>query len=106
MEVLHTRYYAAVSSSSTSSDEYTPDNGEEVAIYEIGGNSCHLNEVKVEIKWDTEVLFVTHGDSIQKMGPDERIIRTGDGSKKLVIKLTNDCETTETVGGYYKAVVL
>ena len=104
MEVKHTRHYKSVSSSSTDSDEYTPANGKSIAIYEIGGNAAHSNEVKVEIKWNTEILFSTHGDSIQKMADGDRIELTADGSKKLVIKLTNDSDSTETLGGYYKMV--
>ena len=103
MNYIETRKYCAISASSTETDEYTVPNGVDIKIYELGGNGCQNNEVKVEIKFDTEVLFVTHGDSIQM---PEQLIRTGNGSKKLVINLVNDSSVTETIGGYYKAVEL
>ena len=101
MTYIETRKYAAVSASTTTKDEYTVPNGVTLKIYELGGNGCQSNEVKVEIKFDSDVLFVTHGDSIQN--PEDLEI-TGDGSKKLSINLVNDSSVTETIGGYYKAV--
>lgn len=77
--------------------EYTPGNGVTFEIYEMGGAAVYNEEVKVEIKFGTDVLFVTHGDLIIKL----RKQLTGDGSKKIIIKLTNDSSTSETLLGYY-----
>jgi hypothetical protein len=97
-----TRLYKAVSSSSTETDEYTPGTNVKVYITEVGGNACYSPDVKVEVKFGTDVLFVTHGDSIQNINQTV----TGDNSKKLAILLTNDTDQTETIGGYYKATEL
>jgi hypothetical protein len=103
--VVDKRLYQSVSAYSSATDEQIVDNGEKFIVYCVGGNACYDTQVKVEVLFDTTVIFSTHGEDQQ----DERTglyEGTGDGSKKLKIKLTNDSASAETIGGYYKAVAL
>jgi hypothetical protein len=92
----------AVAATDSEIDEYTPANGQNFMIYKMGGHAAHNSEVKVEIRWGSTILFVTHGDAHD----DFEYEFTGDGSTKLTINLVNDSSSTETIGGHYRMVEL
>jgi len=71
-------------------------NGNVIRLVELGGNGALNHDIKVEIKWDNEILFATH-ESMQRKS-DRRLV--GDGVKALSIKLFNETSGTETFGGY------
>jgi len=100
---LSKRFYMRVAGSDEEHVDYVPGTNEKVYIYEIGGNAALSPDTKVELVWDAdgtpEVLFSTHGDAIHKT----QILITGENSKVLRLKLTNDSESAETIGGYYSA---
>ena len=94
---IDTRFYQQVAANNSATNEHVPANGKKVYIYEIGGNSCFDSDVKVEIKFGTDILFSTHGDSVQKVS----IKLVGDGEKVLAINLVNDASISQTIGGFY-----
>ena len=96
---MERRKYQTVDPNSSATDEYQPNNGERISFIEFGGNAIGHIDVKVEILWDSEIMFCTHNDSMQH--PEKQI--EGDGTKKVIIKLTNETEQSETIGGYWKA---
>jgi len=96
-------FYKTVSANDNEKDEFTPANGEKWLIYEVWGHGAHNNEVKVDVCFGDDCLFAVHGDA-QPYNPEEEI--TGDGTKKLTLKLTNDSSSTESFGGGYRAVKL
>lgn len=97
MEYVEIRHYEAVSSSSTSTNDYTVPNNKMLTLESIGGNGALLPTVKVEIWLDTELILATHGRANQNTKKSLQ----GNGSKKVQIKLVNDADTTETIGGFW-----
>ena len=93
------RYYATVSANSTSYNDFDIASGESFMVYSIGGDAVHLQDVKVEIIRDPlgtpEILLCVHGDTVQTV-PNTKI----SGSDKIRIKLTNDSDQSETIGGF------
>lgn len=104
---IERRKYLCISASSTVTDEYTPASGTTLLVEEVGGNASISPDTIIKIVWDDggaaeEIIFSTHGDAthmIQKQ-------YTGDGSKKLTIKLTNNLTETDCIGGYWKGVLV
>lgn len=88
--------YKKVSQYSTEEATLVVPNGKTIRLYELGGNGALNHDIKVEIKWDDEILFATH-ESMQRKS-DIRLY--GDGVKALSIKLFNETSGTETFGGY------
>lgn len=96
------RFYKSVSSNSSEVDEFTPPSGT-YYISKMGGNAGTSPDTVVVIYWDyggagEEVLFCTHGDA------DHQTVQlelTADGTKKLAIKLINDQQTDDFLGGYW-----
>lgn len=86
--------YVYVSALNTTIEEMTPATGYELHIEKIEGCAAIDTDIKVEVFWGSELLFVTHTATIQ----DRKIVRTTDGSTKLKIKLTNDSLHGETIG--------
>ena len=104
MQNVEKNFYKTISAESNQKDEYSIDNGKHFQIKEVGGNAVHHIDVKVSIYFGDDIIFATHGDS----GPlrkDNKVI-TGDGSTKLTIELTNDTAQSETIGAYYKGILL
>ena len=85
MSEWNQRHYKTVTpEASPEKLEYIPANGEIIYLDKIWANAARDPDVKVELKWDGNVIFVTHGDSNQIL--DEKI--TGDGVKKLELLFT------------------
>ena len=95
---INKRYYKSVAGNSIDKNEYVIPNGKFVLIRKVGGNSCFHDDVKIQVCFDDECLFSTHGDDMQAV----EIELEGDGVKKLTIDLVNDSINSETVGGYYE----
>jgi hypothetical protein len=49
--------------------------------------------------WDGEILIATHGDTSRCSGKE----CAGDGVKKMVIRLKNETNNSETMGGGFTA---
>lgn len=96
------RLYMSVEGNSVEVSEYTVPNGSKLVINRLGGNAALSSEVKVEIKFDTAVLFSTHGDDNQEAS----IACQGDGAKKVAIRLVNDSASAETIGGHWKGYLV
>ena len=90
----------AVSPSSTETSTKSISNGTDVFITRIEGSAIYDPDVKVELKFGSDVLFVTHGTLVSQVPQ----LITGDGTKELTIILTNDGSTTETLMLGYVAV--
>ena len=88
--------YDTVSQYSTSEQTLVPASGTGIRLIELGANGALNHDVKVEIRWDGDLIFVAHEASSRKSR--ERLF--GDGSKALSIKLFNETSGTETFGGY------
>jgi len=93
------RFYKTVVSGTPQQLDQTPANGEKIHIVDIGGNAARNAAVRVEISFGSEIILSTHGDTVQKCD----MVFTGDGTKKLTIKLINDSGADETIGAYYIA---
>ena len=96
------RLYTSVAANSVETDEYTPPSGAELHVLKVGGDAAIDTEVKVEIKFDTEVIFSTHIADNQTIAKQF----TADGVKKIVIRLVNDSAVTETIGGYWSGFIV
>ena len=70
-----------------------PANGQKFLVYKMWGSSCYCTDVKVEVFWGTDRLFVTHGDLTDEWQHN----LTGDGSTQMKIRLTNDSSASETI---------
>jgi len=92
------RFYKSVAAGATETDSYTVPDGKILYLRTLGGSGCQLHDAHVAIKWDGEIIFVTHGDQIQENLECEFI---GDGVKKLEIILLNDSAVQETIGAYW-----
>jgi len=104
---MQRRYYANVSAASNSTNDYTIPNGDRLVITKIIGNASASCCAKCELIWDAtgtpEILMSTHGDTLHEFKDGLELI--GDGSKVLRIKLTNDSDTSETMGVYYEGIL-
>ena len=89
----------AVSSTSSESKSQTIPDEETWIISKMWGSACHCGLTKAQISFDTDILFVTHGDLIL----DNQVKVTGNGTKQLTIKLQNDSDNQETMSGGYIA---
>jgi len=98
MKYKETRLYKLVSAYDDETDTYVIPDGAILYIDEVGGDACFNNEVKVEIKFDTDIILCTHGSTKQRF----TTILEGNGTKELTIKLINDSSSSETIGGFYK----
>jgi hypothetical protein len=96
---MHRRKYQAVSANTTVTDEYTLSGDEKLQIKQLGGDASTDAEVKVEITFDSSVIFSTHGSIVHKY--EEPLTYTGN-TKKLIIRLVNDSAVTETIGGFWE----
>jgi hypothetical protein len=101
--MIEKRLYKQVSSYSNETLDYTVPNNITLVFEAFGGDSSRDNDIKVEIWWDKtgaqeEILFSTHGDVAA-----QRTIKevSGNGTRKVQIRLTNDTATAETIGAYW-----
>lgn len=90
------RYYNSVDANSIDEYSCTPGVGDEIYFKEVGGSACYDKDVKVEIFWGDELLLCTHGDMSRRTNFEA----FGNGVTSFKIKLTNDSDSAETVGGY------
>lgn len=95
------RKYQSVAANTVVNYDYTPPSGEVIEFTEIGGNATNEPYVNVCIIWDPggaqeEILMSCYQDATQK------VVRgfTGDGTRKLRIKLDNQTLNTKVIGGY------
>lgn len=99
--MIEKRLYKTVSSYSSETIDYTVGSSKTLAILEMGGDAVFDRDIKVEIIWDAtgtpEKIFATHGSTLQK----SLLELSGDGTKKIRIKLTNDSSSSETIGGFW-----
>lgn len=103
---IERRYYQSVNLSSSLNDDYVIPADMILDLRQVGGNASALNTTEVAIIWDptgtNEYLLTTHGDANQEISRS----LTGDGSKVLRIRLTNDQLTGDRMGGFWKGVLL
>lgn len=101
------RFYQDVDEQTTVTSDYIPANGEVLEIIKIGGNGAYNMDIHVEIIWDAdtvnaEILMSTHGDFF-----DSNVVGlflTGDGVKKLQIKLSNHTlSSPHPIGAFWEA---
>jgi hypothetical protein len=95
---LHIRKYQLVPANDVAIDEWTPANGENFFISSAWGNAAYVSAVKLELKFGDQILFATHGTS--KEDVNEKFV--GDGIKKVQLRLVNDSDYPETIGGGYE----
>lgn len=102
MARIEGRLFTQVGSYSNETYDYTVPNGAILRLDEIGGSAGMSNELKIEVIWDAlgapEIISATHGCINNQHTLKEF---TGDGSKILRIKLTNDTSSSETIGAYW-----
>ena|SRR3990170_8460428 len=94
---MEKRNYKEVTSGNPDTSVWVIPTGNEVNIYEMGGNAALLSTVFVKIVWGDEILFSTHGDIIVKA----LTTLCGDGVKELKIVLINDSGVAQTIGAYF-----
>ena len=103
MGSINKRFYKNVAANTADEFECIPSNGAVVHFYEFGGNAGLSPDTVCEIWWDKggtdeELLFVTHGDAIHSVS----VKKTGDGSKKITMRLVNDQGNADTLGVFMK----
>jgi hypothetical protein len=96
------RLYTAVAANDLEVDEYTPPDGATLHVEKYGGDAAIDTEVKVEIKFGTDVIFATHTTDNQNVP----INFACDGVKKMQLRLVNDSAVTETIGGYWSGFIV
>ena len=94
------RFYRQVPANSSEVDEFIPNAGT-FYISKLGGNAGASPATSVQIIWDyqgaEEILLSTHGDANHQV--DVEVV--GDGVKTLAIKLINDQQTSDVLGGFW-----
>jgi len=103
MARIERRFYKSVASNSYETDDYTPANGETLDLEQVGGNGSITPNTSIQITWDPggaqeEIIFSTHGDATQNI-TNKKL--TGDGTRKLRIKLVNDQEASDVLGAFW-----
>lgn len=100
LSLSENRIYKSISTvtTDTESESWTLGDGVEINIFEMGLSSSGSSDVCVTIMWGTEILFSTYGE----MKRECDIKLTGDGEKKLVIKMDNQSDSAKIMGGYYR----
>lgn len=94
------RYCAIVASEETLTYEYVVPNGTKLFVERMVGAACNSDNVKVLIKWDDEVIFVTHGTLHECAMPGKCLFYLeGDGVKKVEIVLDNQSAQSEHLMG-------
>ena len=91
------------------SDTVIP-NGETWEITRFAGSAAYLDDTIVCLVWDRggggeEIITCTHGDQNLEFS-EESIQRTGDGTKKLALVLTNDTGVARIMSGCWEALIL
>ena len=107
MSRIYREKYANVPANDTVTEDYTPANGENLQMCCAGGNAALTPDTVAAVIWDEggaaeKVLFSTHGD-FEKSCAD---LLTGDGSKKLRIKLVNNQDTSDYLGAYWRGAIV
>lgn len=101
MAAFERKYYKTVSTLNTDTDDYIITNGSKLSLIQLGGNSVFTSDVYIQVVWDPdgspEILYSTYGSNVR----NTIIELTGDGSKKLQIKLVNNSLTSHVMGGFY-----
>ena len=94
------RHYKTVSAYSIDNSDLTLHSGDHIHVSQYGGSAIYDSNVKVEIIKDPtgtpEVLFCTHGDSVQDV-PNALV----EGPITIRISLNNQSSSAETIGAYY-----
>jgi microcompartment protein CcmK/EutM len=93
MAIVSDRLYQNVSASSSVTADYVVPNGKKLTIYKVGGDSPGGGE--------EECLFITHGSSNHDV-MNQNLVYSGNGTKKVQIKLTNDQTEADDLGAYWE----
>lgn len=105
MKHVQERFYTCVEANSYDDQDYTPASGSTLTIRELGGDAGQTSDTVVEVWWDkggdNDLLFATHGDTIQQ---NLSVKVEGDGTKVLKIRLKNDTGTDICLGGFFYGI--
>lgn len=78
---------------------YTPANNENIYLTMISGDAATSSDVKACLGWNNVCIFTTHNSNTQTAPIGSYLYKLeGDGSKQLVIQLTNSSSQSETIG--------
>lgn len=106
MAIVSGRLYQNVSASSSVTADYVVPNGKKLTIYKVGGDSGVSPDTVVSVTWDPgggeeECLFITHGSSNHDV-MNQNLVYSGNGTKKIQIKLINDQAEADDLGAYWE----
>ena len=99
-QILAKRLFKNVDANTTETLDYIPANNEELKVNVCYGQAASIPDTMVAIIWDeptaNDVLFCTNSTFKDDL-VDFTV--TGDGVKKLVIKLVNNTNSSTFLGG-------
>lgn len=99
--IKEVRYYTNVSAASSSNSDYTIPNGKIFEFTHLGTDTNPTGTSAVEIIWDpsgdNEKIIYSVTSTVQSCTKQF----TGDGTKVLRIKLTNNDSVSRTFGGFF-----
>ncbi len=104
---VENRLYKSVDANSIETMDYVIPDGQVLEIRCLAGDAGESPDNVVSIVWDEgggseEILMSVHGDTLQ---PGLSIKKTGDGIKKLRIKLQNDKNVADLFGGFWMGIL-
>lgn len=88
--------------------DYTPASGKDIIVYLFSANVPHIVELSVQLIWDQggageEILWTLSPDN-QSLPNHLEFTRSGDGTKKMSLCLSNESSTTDYfMSGWFKA---
>ena len=88
--------YCSIANQDSEELTYTPIDGEEIYLEEVGCSGGCVPSVKSEVFWGTELLFASH----MTANRHTKKVLIGDNTTVLKILLTNNSDTAETIGGH------
>ena len=107
MPEVRKRIYKELDANSSDSIVYTVPSGKDFFIKKYSLDSGSSPDTIVSIVWDDggaaeDILFATHG-SVDRTNEDPDTTKTGDGTKQICIKIVNNQNQVDTLGGWFIA---
>ncbi len=99
--MIEESFYKPLISGQQDSSEHLIENGKTLYLSELGGDASFDSQTVVSIVIEdaggTEIIFSTSGS--QKRNTTREFI--GDGVRKIIINITNNMPTPQTIGAYW-----
>ena len=93
-------FFKSVAAGTDEVFEYTPEQGEEISVGVAWGEASISPDTLVDICWDeggaeSQIIYATHSSGRNDL---VNFTATGNGTRKLKLRLTNLMQTAEVLG--------